>query len=598
MTGLIEKKTPGSISFEPYPRGSPRLVAARLLRPSHDRCHYLGMSDIEAHEVPLSKVFSSDYEFTVPDFQRPYSWRPEQATQLLSDLTEALNRNDFEPYFLGSVVLVKDKSAPSAEVIDGQQRLTTITLLLAIFRDLTKDPDLIDDFSSMILEPGKKLLGLAAKPRLTLRARDSKFFRDHVQSSGSIPVLLEQKPDSLKTDSQKNLQANAAFLWEELQKWSETQRFELSSLLMNRTFLVVVSTADLDSAHRIFSVMNSRGLDLSPADIFKAQVIGSLDTGMADDYALKWEDAEESLGRQAFADLFLHIRMIYARVRADKELLKEFPAQVLNAYLPGRAAAFVDDVLLPYADAFETLRALNYTSISGAEKVNNWIRRLMRTDNNDWVPVALWAFRHHGDDPVWLDSFLNKLERLATNMLLRRVYSTPRATRYANLLRSLDGGTGLESEQLQLSRDEAAEGREALQGDIYSQSSVRKCVLLRLEEIIADEPGVEFNHKVITVEHVLPQNPKPGSRWSADFSPDDRAFWTNRLANLILLNRRKNSQAQNFEFAEKKAKYFGGDKGVATFALTIQVLQEESWTPNLLESRQKELTDRLCEVWA
>ncbi|RFA06611.1 hypothetical protein B7R21_19415 [Subtercola boreus] len=556
------------------------------------------MSDIEAHEVPLSKVFSSDYEFTVPDFQRPYSWRPEQATQLLSDLTEALDRNDAEPYFLGSIVLVKDKAAPAAEVIDGQQRLTTITLLLALFRDLTKDPDLVDDFSSMILEPGKKLLGLAAKPRLTLRARDAKFFRDRIQTQGSIPELMEQKPDGLKTDSQKNLQANATAMWEELRKWSETRRFELSSLLMNRTFLVVVSTADLNSAHRIFSVMNSRGLDLSPADIFKAQVIGSLDPSIADAYALKWEDAEESLGRQAFADLFLHIRMIYAKVRADKELLKEFPAQVLNSYLPGRAAAFVDEVLLPYADAFQTIRALNYTSISGAEKVNNWIRRLMRTDNNDWVPVALWAFHHYSDDPLWLDKFLEKLERLATNMLLRRVYSTPRATRYANLLRSLDAGQGLESNQLELSRDETAEGREALRGDIYSQASVRKCVLLRLEEIIANEPGVEFNHKVITVEHVLPQHPKSNSQWNTDFSADEREFWTNRLGNLILLNRRKNSEAQNYDFAEKKSKYFAGEKGVATFALTIQVLQEEHWTPELLESRQETLANKLFDVWS
>lgn len=555
------------------------------------------MSDLEAHEVPLSKVFSSDYEFTVPDFQRPYSWGIEQATQLLSDLTEALDRSDSEPYFLGSVVLVKDKSAPYAEVIDGQQRLTTITLLLAIFRDLTSDPSLAGDFSSMILEPGKKLLGLATKPRLTLRARDAQFFRANVQTPGSLAELLALKPDGLKTDSQVNLQANASVMWQELRGWSETRRFELSSLLMNRTFLVVVSTADLSSAHRIFSVMNSRGLDLSPADIFKSQVIGSLAPDVADDYALKWEDAEESLGRQAFADLFLHIRMIYSKVRADRELLKEFPEQVLNGYLPGRAAAFVDDVVLPYADAFQTLRALNYTSIAGAEKVNNWIRRLMRTDNNDWVPVALWALHHHGDDPVWLDAFLGRLEKLATNMLLRRVYSTPRATRYANLLRSLDSGRGLESDQLVLSREEVAEARNALQGDIYSQASVRKCVLLRLEEILSDEPGVVFNHKVITVEHVLPQSPKVGSKWSTDFTLDERDFWTNRLANLVLLNRRKNSEAQNFDFADKKAKYFTGDKGIATFALTIQAVQEETWTPEVLAVRQDMLTKKLGEHW-
>lgn len=126
---------------------------------------------------------------------------------------------------------------------------------------------------------------------------------------------------------------------------------------------------------------------------------------------------------------------------------------------------------------------------------------------------------------------------------------------------------------------------------------MRKCVLLRLEEILSDEPGVVFNHKVITVEHVLPQSPKVGSKWSTDFTLDERDFWTNRLANLVLLNRRKNSQAQNFDFADKKAKYFTGDKGIATFALTIQAVQEETWTPEVLAVRQDMLTQKLGEHW-
>ncbi|GAA3657262.1 DUF262 domain-containing protein [Streptomyces sp. S1A] len=83
------------------------------------------MQKLEAHEMPLHKVFSSDYDFQIPDYQRPYAWQEEQATQLLTDLLEALDRGTDEPYFLGSIVLVKDGGAPRAEVIDGQQRLTT-----------------------------------------------------------------------------------------------------------------------------------------------------------------------------------------------------------------------------------------------------------------------------------------------------------------------------------------------------------------------------------------------------------------------------------------------------------------------------------------
>lgn len=92
------------------------------------------MKKLEAHEVQLSKVFSSDYEFAIPDYQRPYTWGTEQATQLLDDLYDAVDRNPDEPYFLGSVVLVKDANVPQAEVIDGQQRLTTLTILLSVLR--------------------------------------------------------------------------------------------------------------------------------------------------------------------------------------------------------------------------------------------------------------------------------------------------------------------------------------------------------------------------------------------------------------------------------------------------------------------------------
>lgn len=73
------------------------------------------MSQLEAHEMPLHKVFfCSDYSFSIPDYQRPYTWRKEQALQLLDDLSEALDRDSTDPYFLGSVVLVKDKQDPAA----------------------------------------------------------------------------------------------------------------------------------------------------------------------------------------------------------------------------------------------------------------------------------------------------------------------------------------------------------------------------------------------------------------------------------------------------------------------------------------------------
>lgn len=500
------------------------------------------MKSLDAGEYPLGKVFSSDFEFAIPDYQRPYSWGAEQSLQLLDDLDGAIDRDPDEPYFLGSLVLVRDDGR-RAEVIDGQQRLTTLSILFAVMRDLTTNDDLRKELSDFIQEPGKITAGTKPKPRLELRPRDAHFFREHVQTVGSTDQLIALDDNAVVVDSRRNIRDNARALRNQLADWPPKRLEQLAELVGSRTFLVVVATPDLTSAYRIFSVMNARGLDLSPSDIFKARTIGEVDDDDRAMYSKKWEDAEEELGRNGFADLFLHLRMIYAKERARRELLIEFPEQVLGQYLPDRAAEFIDDVLLPYADAYEHLVNADYTGAANWQSVNAWLKRLARLDNNDWRPPALWALKNHPDDPKFLEAFLRKLERLAASMLLRRVYTTPRAMRYATLLKQLDAGHGLNAESLDLSEQECADTVERLKGEIYLVSPSRIYVLLRLDELLANQPGVSYEHRIVTVEHVLPQQPKKGSQWLVDFDDQDREYWTHRLANLVLLNRRKNSSA-------------------------------------------------------
>ncbi|WP_037912146.1 DUF262 domain-containing protein [Actinacidiphila yeochonensis] len=557
------------------------------------------MKQLEAHEMPLDKVFCSDYDFRIPQYQRPYAWGADQAEQLLFDLTEAMDGGSEEPYFLGSIVLVKRPSDSVAQVIDGQQRLTTLTILLAVLRDLTEDPVLRAELDAAVREPGKVSKGLAAKPRLTLRPKDAEFFRLRVQAEGATTALAELAAGELKTDAQKAIRGNAMALSEELSTWTAERRLDLVQMMIVRTFLVVVSTPDLNSAHRIFSVMNSRGLDLKPADIFKSQIIGDIGEGeLADAAAAKWEDAEQALGRDDFGDLFLHLRTIYAKERAKAELLKEFPRQVLEPhFLPGKAAQFVDDLLVPYANAYVQMRDSRYEAESGADHVNTWFGRLAQIDNNDWQPSALWALRTHANDPKWLNDFLRALERLSASMFIRRMYTTKRVQRYVELLRDLDAGHGLDSPSLQLTDEERAATRERLEGPVYLDIRTRKYILLRLDQVLADGSGVVYSHPLITVEHVLPQKPGRGSQWSADFTDEERRFWTDRLANLVLLNRYKNAQAQNYDFAEKKSRYFTGKLGVANFALTTQVLQTRDWTPATLRKRQTALMDELSAAW-
>ncbi|OBB39166.1 hypothetical protein A5763_27660 [Mycolicibacterium fortuitum] len=131
------------------------------------------MKKLDAGEYPLEKVFSSDFEFTIPDYQRPYSWGTEQALQLLDDLNGAIDRDSDEPYFLGSLVLVRDNGR-QAEVIDGQQRLTTLSILFSVMRDVSENDDLARELDQFLREPGKITAGTKAKPRLALRDKDAR----------------------------------------------------------------------------------------------------------------------------------------------------------------------------------------------------------------------------------------------------------------------------------------------------------------------------------------------------------------------------------------------------------------------------------------
>ena len=96
---------------------------------------------LRANEQPISKIFSDGYAFSIPRYQRPYAWTTEQVGELLDDLQYAARQGggdigSYPPYFLGSVVLIKDPEKPDAEVVDGQQRLTTLTILLCVMREL------------------------------------------------------------------------------------------------------------------------------------------------------------------------------------------------------------------------------------------------------------------------------------------------------------------------------------------------------------------------------------------------------------------------------------------------------------------------------
>jgi len=553
---------------------------------------------LEAHEHPLSRIFCRDYQFVVPSYQRPYSWEPEQAGELFDDVFAAMRRVGTtgrpEPYFLGSLVLIKDLGSSQAQVVDGQQRLTTLTLLFAALRDTISREDVRGALERLLVEPGDPLENLIEQPRLTVWEAHREFFTKHVTHTSG---LRELDSEQALEGAQQLVQVNSRLFLSRLEALSEEARIELARFLVSSTYLVVVSTPEENSAHRIFAVMNDRGMQLSHTDILKAEILGEIPAADRESYAAKWAAAEESVGRDAFGDLFAHLRMLYAKTKPEKSILEEFRSQVLDTFAPASYPQVITDLIEPYADAQAILLTTSYKATDHAEEVNWYLRWLGRLDNSDWQPSALWALRHWRNEPAQLAGFLRDLERLAASMFIRRADVNARIRRYGEVLRALDTGSQQSAPgMLGLTADEKAQTMECLGGPVYETARTRLYVLLRLDEAMAGA-GASYEHKIITVEHVLPQSPASGSHWIADFSLDEREYWLHRLANLVLLDRRKNSAAANLGFDEKKKRYFATDGKVSPFALTTTVIQQTQWTPEILSKRQEDLLATLGTAW-
>lgn len=550
---------------------------------------------LNAEEMPLYKVFSDDFLFTIPSVQRPYSWTSDQAGDLLDDLLDyidhqSITKDDFskidEPYFLGSIVLVK-KGENLYEVLDGQQRLTTLTILLAVLRDYLGG-EYAKTIKPMIAQEGNMFLQTKDQYRLELRKIDQSFFQHYIQEEGATTKLKENTP--VKTDSQKRIQENALYFINRLNTIDPELVKTLPGVIYGLCYLVVVSTPNFDSAFRIFTVLNDRGLDLMPSDIFKARALGDIPEEEQEIYTTKWEEVEVALGRDRFNKLFEHIRVIIQKRKSSANIKDEYES--IFSKISGKN--FIDEMLIPFSEI--NLKLVDYqTYYSDDPSMIKLLSLMNRIDNSDWMPVAMYYMRHHNER---IKEFLQRLETFAaTSMILRRNYNW-RMSKYSAILKEMDKGIDVFSEMstLELSNTDRAEVIHQLNGDVYInlKDTAKRYILLRLDSLLTKGQPY-YNHSVITVEHVLPLNPKPESEWLKKFEEPEK--YVHKLGNLVLLTRKKNSQAQNYDFPKKKASYFQTSGGVTSFALTSQVIQLDQWTPEVVEKRQRELVQLLIDEW-
>ena len=585
---------------------------------------------IKATEEQLNKIFNlTNYQFTIPSYQRPYAWTKDQVLELIDDLIDAFPYpldQDHPDYFFGSIILIKEDGKPNAEVIDGQQRLTTLTLLLSVFRHLLPENHKTRSKISQLLE-GEDITGAIIEYGLQLRSQDNDFFAKYIRDDKKLEELLT-KDAGLQTDSEKLLRDNTIILIKELKERCpdnlsiEQWILHLYINLLNKCYLVVVSTDSFETAYRIFSTINSRGLDLQLNDVLKSEIIGNIEgKNNKEKYTQIWDKEESDLGRKDFEGLFSHIHRIKLREKQKLGLLTEYRKRIKPQENP---TEFIDKVLKPCSDKFEVIRDQRFSCDNEEEEkqVNRLFGWLNLIDNSDWLPPAIYFLVKHHNNTFEIKNFFVNLERLAAGLMILRADINERGRRYAKVLDAIDEGAekAIALTKELLSGEEQNQIIQILDGDLYLQTRSRLYVLKRLDSALA-EGGLSpsFDEKVVTIEHVLPQNPKPDSEWCQIWQDEARENWVHRLGNLVLLSRKKNSEAQNYDFKVKKTKYFGlkenddeekkdlykdkkkkekEDTGKVTiFPLTTQLIYQNKWNEQIVEYNQQEYLEMLLNLW-
>lgn len=555
---------------------------------------------ITGKEYPLSKIFSADFEYHIPGYQRPYAWTEEETGILFDDLYEFFQTEAVDNYFLGSIVLIKDENKPYADVIDGQQRLTTLSILFSVMANSFHTEAYRNNCKNYLQEEGNILEGIAAQPRIFLRDWDQDFFSKYIQDI-QLDALVQIDPVTLDTEAKRHIQKNCTVLREKFSEVfnDENDLLKFTQFILTRCFLVVVSTPNQESAFRVFSVMNSRGLDLLPTDIIKSMTIGKLLKDEEQKYTEKWEELENLTGRDGFNEVFTHTRTIFAKERPKKNLLDEFKEYVIKQTSP---KSLVDEYLIPYTEAYVCLKNCDFSSTQNAEEINELLLWLNKTNNHDWMPPAIKFLTDHKNDSVYILWFIRKLERLASYLLVTAKDVNQRMERYKWILVEMesrpDNNLTAPLENIELTDWEKQQFIDALNGEIYSMTAKRRnYIIQRLDSFLSDG-GATYNTKLFTIEHVLPQHPSADSEWMKLW-PDTQTqrFWLNKIANLVPLTRQRNSAAQNYDFNTKKIKYFQSKNGTSSYTLTTQVINIAAWTPEVVEARQKDLEEIFISKW-
>lgn len=559
---------------------------------------------MKANEAKLIRIIEGTNQYLVPHFQRPYTWQKKNWDALWSDLESLLPPADLDDsshdvlaqdHFMGAIVTAPAHSVPEGVtkylLIDGQQRLTTLFLLLAAIRDRATQVDeqkLASKIHDLYLT-NRYQEGLDQYKLLPTQGDEP----SHNDRSAFVAVIdkTEQAP------ARGNLALAHQHFGRLLKDYGPEQLGALTNAIVGHVALVSIVLERDDNPYAIFESLNAKGQPLSQADLVRNFFFMSIDSSRHEAvYSEKWVPMERRIGRENMEGYLRHF-LIKRRGVLIKEADVYFSLKV-DVEAAGRDSAE------PMLDEIVRLSHFYILFINpdceNSQLVRERLTRLQRLRATVCYPFLLSVFedRSRGNvSDVQVAEILDTIE----NFIVRRyVCGTMRAelnelftALYRNASRFSSLVTGVKEVLASRNYPLDSEFSDSLQNrKLYRAGEARdraKLILERLEASWSSKERIDFSG--LSIEHIMPQTLTEW--WRSHIGADAEEtyeLYVHTLGNLTLTG--YNPELSNSEFDKKKALLLE-----SKLAMNREVAGRDAWRKEEIEARAESLACRAIEVW-
>ncbi len=562
--------------------------------------------EFEAKDRPLSDVFFANRRYAVPRYQRPYTWGDENLNEFWEDLTKSA-----DPYFFGSMIFntEQEKERGYLDIIDGQQRLLTVTILAAALRDqmMKLDQDTAKRYQVQDIAP------LDRKGSWVYRIIPSDALKDYFQKYIQSPE--NNISDSIpQTPEEKQVKHNYLFFQNELTSGlarlgtNEAQRAWIDDL-RNRIADLIVISIEIDreeNAYEIFETTNARGVELSVADLLKNLVFKNIRAGTDRDFAKEvWQEICKNIeltgtdlkkfiryhwiSKYSFTPEKKLFRAIKTKVTDWNSLLQDLwdDSSIYNRLLESGEEDFQD--LKHGAEIYASLSGLRLMGVSQCYVLFLSILRHMRKLGTDPYRIFQLIEKFTFQYSVICKLPANRLERIYSKFGLdidQAVSQVPEK-RVPGRVQAVFAE--LRKELLNLAPEEAvfkAQFKNVTYGNSEEDRKLISYILSMLEDHFAKTGEKRTNFNVVNIEHILPRN--PSKNWK--LTKKEIKGYVDKLGNLTLLSEKINSQVQNGTIDEKLPCYKGSTLFITQELVKALALKGRWGEAEILE-RQMDLAD-------